>query len=430
KAVPRRAHAGFGPPADRPDPLALVDRQNATRLAEIVPVRWGRMAQSPFGWLRGSPVVMTADLAGTPTTDLTVQLCGDAHLLNFGLYGAPDRRQVFDVNDFDETLAGPFEWDVKRLAASAVVAARTAGFADDVAARAARAAVTSYRTHMAGYARERVLDVWYEVIDVDEAEATVRPERPATLERRADKARRQTSLSVLPKLAEITGEGPRLRDHPPLVQRLGDPAVIEVVTDLVERYRASVADELHPLVDRFTLLDLALKVVGVGSVGTRCFVALLDAAGDGADPLFLQVKEAQPSVLEAHLPASPYASSGERVVRGQRMVQATSDILLGWFDAFGHSYYVRQLRDMKASVDLTVIAPEPFVRYCALCGWVLARAHARTGDPVALTGYLGSGTVFDEAIAAFATDYAAVAEADHARLVTAVAAGDIEVVDA
>lgn len=317
---------------------------------------------------------------------------------------------------------------MKRLAASAVVAARTAGFDDDVAGRAARAAA-SYRTHMAGYARERVLDVWCEVVDVDEAEATVRPERPATLEPRADKARRQTSLSVLPKLAEITGEGPRLRDHPPLVQRLGDPAVIEVVTDLVERHRASVADELHRLVDRFTLLDPALKVVGVGSVGTGAS-SPCSTPRRRRRPLFLQVKEAQPSVLEAHLPASSYPSPGDRVVRGQRMVQATSDILLGWFDAFGHSYDVRQLRDMKASVDLTVIAPEPFVRYCGLCGWVLARAHARTGDPVALTGHLGSGTVCDEAIAAFATDYATVAEADHARQVAAVAAGDIEVVDA
>ena len=424
KRVPRRAQGGFVPRPDRPDPLDLVAEQNRSRLADIVPVRWGRMAQSPFGWLRGSPVVMTADLAGAPATSLTVQLCGDAHLLNFGLFAAPDRRQVFDLNDFDETLAGPFEWDVKRLAASAVVAAGTAGFPDDVAIRAANAVAASYRTRMAAYAETPALDVWYETIDVDEAVATVRPEHPETIEKRAARARTQTSLSVLPKLAERTPTGRRIRDHPPLVRRLFDPDAIGLVAGLVERYRASVADELRPLVDRFHLVDLALKVVGVGSVGTRCFVALLEAEGDD-DPLFLQVKEAQCSVLEPHLDPSPYRSSGERVVRGQRMMQAEGDILLGWFDVADRSYYVRQLRDEKASVDLEVIAPEPYVRYCGLCGWVLARAHARTGDAAAISGYLGSGTVFDEAIVSFATDYARVADADHARLVEAIAAGDI-----
>ena len=425
KRVPRRAHAGFVPRPDRPDPLALVAEQNRSRLPDIVPVRWGRMAQSPFGWLRGSPVVMTHDLAGLPATSLTVQLCGDAHLLNFGLFAAPDRRQVFDLNDFDETLSGPFEWDVKRLAASAVVAAANARFPDDVAARAAAAAAASYRTRMAVYADMPALDVWYETVDVDEAVAAVRPEHRETLQRRAERARGQTSLSVLPKLAEVTPAGPRLRDHPPLVRRLFDPDAIGLVAGLVERYRASMADEMRPLVDRFRLVDVALKVVGVGSVGTRCFVALMEGEGGDDDPLFLQVKEAQRSVLEPHLDPCPYPSSGERVVRGQRMMQAAGDILLGWFDLDGRSYYVRQLRDHKASVDLEVIAPEPFVRYCGLCGWVLARAHARTGDPAAISGYLGHGTVFDEAIVAFATGYAAVAEADHARLGAAIAAGDI-----
>ena len=425
KRVPRRELAGFVTPPDRPDPLALVEDQNRSRLPEIVPVRWGRMAQSPFGWLRGSPVVMTADLAGAPATSLTVQLCGDAHLLNFGLFAAPDRRQVFDVNDFDETLAGPFEWDVKRLATSAVVAAATAGFPDDVADRAAEAAAASYRARMGEYAETSALDLWYDRIDVDEAVAAVRPERPRTLQREAERARAQTSLSVLPKLAEVTPSGPRIRDHPPLVQRLFEPDAIGLVAGLVERYRGSVADELRPLIDRFRLVDLALKVVGVGSVGTRCFVALMEGEGDREDPLFLQVKEAQRSVLEPYLDPSPYPSSGERVVRGQRMLQAAGDILLGWFDLDDRSYYVRQLRDQKASVDLTVIAPEPFVRYCGLCGWVLARAHARTGDPAAISGYLGRGTAFDEAIVAFARDYATVAEADHARLVQAIAAGEI-----
>jgi uncharacterized protein (DUF2252 family) len=425
KRVPRRALGGFVPAADRPDPLDLVAVQNRWRLPTIVPMRWGRMAQSPFGWLRGSPVVMTADLAGTPTTSLTVQLCGDAHLLNFGLYAAPDRRQVFDLNDFDETLAGPFEWDVKRLAASAVVAAGTAGFDDDVARRAAGAVATSYRTRMADYAVMSVLDVWYETIDVDEAVAAVRPERRRTLEKPAERARAQTSLSVLPKLAEMSGTGRRIRDRPPLVQRLTDADHIRSISALVDRYRASLDDDLRPLVDRFELVDLALKVVGVGSVGTRCFVALLLADRSDDDPLFLQVKEAQPSVLERHLDPCPYPSSGERVVTGQRMMQAAGDILLGWFDALGRSYYVRQLRDEKASIDLRVIAPEPFVRYCGLCGWVLARAHARTGDPAAISGYLGRGTVFDDAIAAFAADYAAVAAADHAHLVAAIEAGEI-----
>jgi uncharacterized protein (DUF2252 family) len=425
KRVPRRAHAGFLPDAERPDPLDLVAEQNRSRLPAIVPMRWGRMEQSPFGWLRGSPVVMTADLAATPTTSLTVQLCGDAHLLNFGLYAAPDRRQVFDLNDFDETLAGPFEWDVKRLAASAVVAADTAGFPDDVARRAAAAVAAAYRARMAGYAVMPVLDVWYETIDVDEALATVRPERRRTLEKPAERARARTSLSVLPELADVTGTGRRIRDRPPLVQRLTDADHIRSVAALVDRYRASLDDDLRPLVDRFELVDLALKVVGVGSVGTRCFVALFYADRGDDDPLFLQVKEAQPSVLEPHLDPCPYPSSGERVVTGQRMMQAAGDILLGWFDALGRSYYVRQLRDMKASIDLRVIAPEPFVRYCGLCGWVLARAHARTGDPAVISGYLGRSTVFDDAIAAFALDYAAVARADHARLVAAIADGAI-----
>jgi uncharacterized protein (DUF2252 family) len=429
KRVPRRSHAGFTAPADRPDPLALVARQNETRLPAIVPVRWGRMAHSTFGWLRGSPVVMTHDLASTPTTSLTVQLCGDAHLLNFGLYGGSAHAQVFDINDFDETLPGPFEWDVKRLAASAAVAAETAGFPAEIGDRAVRAAVTSYRERMAAYAAASVLDVWYERIDTDDALAIIRPEHTGTLTRRAVRAQAQSSLSVLPKLTEVTGEGRRIRDRPPLVQHVDDPELERAVGRLVERYRASVPDSTRPLVDRFELVDVALKVVGVGSVGTRCFVALLYADGDENDPLFLQVKEAEASVLEHHLGPSAHRSSGERVVTGQRMMQATSDILLGWFDAGGRHYYVRQLRDAKASADLTSIAPEPFVRYCGLCGWVLARAHARTGDPVAISGYLGTGTAFDEAIADFAVAYAAVAARDHATLVAAVADGRIATVD-
>ncbi len=430
KRVPRRSHAGFGPPPDRPDPLALVEQQNGSRLPDIVPVRWGRMAHSVFGWLRGSPVVMTHDLASTPTTSLTVQLCGDAHLLNFGLYGGSAHAQVFDINDFDETLPGPFEWDVKRLVASAVVAAATAGFPSKTADRAARAAVRSYRERMAVYAASSVLDVWYERIDTDEVLATVRPERRRTLERAAARARGQSSLAVMPKLTDVTGTGRRIRDRPPLVHHIDDPRLERAVGGLVTRYRASVPDSMRPLVDRFELVDVALKVVGVGSVGTRCFVALMYADGDENDPLFLQVKEAEPSVLERHLGPSTHLSCGERVVTGQRMMQATSDILLGWFDVEGRHYYVRQLRDSKASADLTCIAPEPFVRYCGLCGWVLARAHARTGDPVAISGYLGRGTVFDEAIADFAVAYAAQAGRDHDELLAAVAGGRITTVDA
>lgn len=429
KRVPRRSHAGFVPPPDRPDPLTLIEHQNRSRLPGIVPVRWGRMTHSVFGWLRGSPVVMAHDLASTPTTSLTVQLCGDAHLLNFGLYGGSAHAQVFDINDFDETLPGPFEWDVKRLTASAIVAAETAGFPAEIGDRAVRAAVRTYRERMAAYAAASVIDVWYERIDVDDALAIIRPERSRTLERRAARARAQSSLSVLPKLTEVTGEGRRIRDRPPLVQHVDDPELERAAGRLVERYRASVPDSMRPLVDRFELVDVALKVVGVGSVGTRCLVALLYADGDDNDPLFLQVKEAEASVLERHLGPSAHPSSGERVVTGQRMMQATSDILLGWFDSGGRHYYVRQLRDAKASADLTCIAPDPFVRYCGLCGWVLARAHARTGDPVAISGYLGRGTVFDDAIADFARAYSAQAARDHAELVTAVADGRVEIVD-
>ena len=430
KRVPRRAHGSFSAGSGRADPLHLVDAQNRSRLPDIVPVRWGRMARSVFGWLRGSPVVMAHDLASTPTTSLTVQLCGDAHLLNFGLYGGSAHEQVFDINDFDETHPGPFEWDVKRLAASAVVAGGDAGFAPGVGVRAAQAAARAYRERMAGYATSSVRDVWYERIDVDEVLATIRPERRSTLERPATRARERTQVALLPKLTELVGESRRIRDHPPLVHHLDDPLAARAVHDLVDLYRGSVPHSVRPLVQRYEPVDVAMKVVGVGSVGTRCYVALLYGDGEENDPLFLQVKEAEASVLEEHVGPSPFGSGGERVVTGQRMMQATSDILLGWFGDGGHDYYVRQLRDEKASVDMTRIAPEPFVRYAGLCGWVLARAHARTGDPVAISAYLGRATVFDEAIADFAVAYAATATRDHAALVDAVAEGRIGAVDA
>jgi uncharacterized protein (DUF2252 family) len=407
-----------------------LDGQNRDRVADLVPVRWGRMLASPFAFLRGAAVVMAGDLATTPVSGITVQACGDAHVANFGVFASPERILLFDVNDFDETLPGPFEWDLKRLATSAVVVARGAGRDDAVGVDAARAAVRSYRHHMRRYAAMGVLDVWYSRVDAD---AAVRALGPALSE-----ARRDTSRAALPKLTELTDDGARrIVDHPPLVTH--DVGYDEAGTfrPLLRSYRQSLDDDRRVLLDRFTLVDVARKVVGVGSVGTRCYIALLTS--DVGEPLFLQVKEADASVLaepvgdtdDGPAPAVPGwqtprpGREGRRVVDGQKIMQAASDIFLGSAWWRGRDYYVRQLRDMKGTVDLAGLGARALVSYLELCGWTLARAHARSGPAACIAGYVGGGDVFDDAISRFAVAYADQTEHDHALLVDAVRSGRV-----
>jgi len=428
KAVSRSSHAAWVPAPDRADPVDLVVADNATRLPWLVPVRHGRMSASAFAFYRGTAGIMAADLARIRRIGLEAQLCGDAHLSNFGGYAAPDRRLVFDINDFDETLPGPWEWDVKRLAASFVLAARDRGFGDAVAGRLARSAVASYRTAMAGFAEARTLDVWYERIEIEQVLWDM---APPDLRKRSRKrlaaAHARDSLQAFAKLAEVVDGRARIRNDPPLVVRLDDlPAELvpldshQAVHAALTGYRDSLVADRQALYDRYEPVDLALKVVGVGSVGTRCWILLLQGR-DGDDPLFLQVKEAGRSVLEAHLPRSRYRHSGRRVVEGQRLMQAASDIFIGWTTGPGGvPYYVRQLRDGKISVDMTRLSLEGLELYADFCGRTLARAHARSGDAVAISAYLGSGDAFDRALEEFAGAYADQAEADHTRFLAAI----------
>lgn len=424
--APRSSHAEHVAHPDRPDPVELLAAQHATRLPDLVPVRVARMAESPFAFLRGSAVVMAADLARTPTSGLTVQACGDAHLANFGGFASPERREVFDLNDFDETLVGPWEWDVKRLAASAVVTARDLGMGGDLGRAAARSGVQSYRDAMRSAAALPVLDVWYRQVEIERdliPRLSGRSRRTAT--QALEKMRRRNSQQVLPRLTELTDAGPRIVENPPLVTHEGmSDEETGAAVGFVERYLATLPEERRVLLGRFRLLDVARKVVGVGSVGTRCFVVLL-MAPDG-EPLFLQIKEAPPSVLEQYCGAFD-GSGGMRVVIGQREIQTASDVFLGWAELPDHDFYVRQLRDMKVSVDLSRVRPEGLSTYSRICGAVLARAHARTGDPVAIAGYLGSGEVFVDAVTEWAEAYADQTVADHTRLLDAIAAGELPV---
>ncbi|MFI1703419.1 DUF2252 domain-containing protein [Streptomyces griseoruber] len=423
KRVPRSAHADWLPPVDRPDPVVVLERQGRDRLPELLPVRYGRMAASPFAFLRGAAAVMAADLAARPHTGLTVQLCGDAHLLNFGLYASPERALLFDLNDFDETFPGPFEWDVQRLAASVAVAARENGHAGPRARAATVAAVAAYRTAMLRLARLGELDVWYERIDADRLLPLLRSARHR---RRAEasltRARRRTSLQALGKLTERVDGRHRIIHDPPLLEPAGvsdSAALRKIFSD----YRSTLSEERRLLLDRYRFVDAARKVVGVGSVGLRCFIVLL-AGRDADDPLFLQIKEARASVLEAHLPSGPHPHPGHRVVAGQRLLQAASDIFLGWMTGpQGRAYYWRQLRDMKGSADVAGMTPADLTAYARLCGTALARAHARSGDRIALAGYLGTGDTFEHAIADFAEAYADRTTTDHASLRAAIAAG-------
>lgn len=425
KRVPRSSHGRWIPPSQRPDPLSVLERQSVDRVPELIPIRYGRMAVSPFAFLRGAAAVMAADLAPQRHTGLTVQLCGDAHLLNFGVFASPERTLLFDVNDFDETLPGPFEWDVKRLAASVAVAALQNGSNKAKAHQAALVVGEAYRTSMRRLAGLGELAVWYERIAADDLAPLVRRNRRATFENRLAQARRRTSLQALGKLTALDDQGTRrIVDDPPLLERATD---LDRVTlgKVFSDYRSSLSEERRLLLDRFHYVDAARKVVGVGSVGTRCFILLLEGRDDG-DPLMLQIKEAGRSVLEAYLPPSVYGHQGQRVVRGQRLTQAASDIFLGWMTGpEKRHFYWRQLRDMKGSAEVETMSPAMLRAYAGLCGRALARAHARSGDRIAIAAYLGSSDVFDRAVADFAIRYTDQNADDYAALGAAIASGTV-----
>jgi uncharacterized protein (DUF2252 family) len=453
------------PAVDRPDPVALLQEQDATREPDLVPVRYGRMLVSPFTFYRGAAKIMAADLAGTLTAGLPVQLCGDAHLSNFGAFASPERRLLFDLNDFDETLPGPFEYDVKRMAASFTVAGRNNGFAKADARAATRAAVAAYREAMAGFAQMGTMAIWYAQLDEDQvmtaihrlAAETLKPDKgkkakkttkaaklaektaEKTAERTAAKARTRDSLQALSKLGELVDGRYRIVSQPPIVVPTRDleatyglPAaqVEQLIRDQLRAYRATLQDDRRQLLERFQVIDTARKVVGVGSVGTRAFIVLLQGR-DQADPLFLQVKQATASVLEDHLPKSRYQQHGERVVQGQRMMQAASDIFLGWTRELqaNRYYYWRQLRDMKGSVEVEALGPVELNYYAGICGWTLARAHARSGDPVAMAEYLGEGDQFDRAVTDFAERYADQNERDYQAFAQAVRSGRLHALE-
>ena len=437
KEVPRSTHGGWSAAADRPDPVDLITSQNESRIQFLVPIRHWRMAQTPFTFYRGAAKVMASDLATTPATGLNAQLCGDAHLSNFGAYGSAARELVFDVNDFDETLPGPWEWDLKRLAASFAIAARNNNYKSRHEADLAARSVASYRSAMARFAGMHYLDVWYSHLRVEDIEAafadqlTKKQRKSGT--KWANKARSKNSVHALKKLAEETDDGYRIVSQPPLIVPLRDiptkqdpDDIKRHVTEQFEQYNDTVPDHLGVLLGRFGYRDLALKVVGVGSVGTNCDVVLLEGR-DGSEPFFLQIKEAMDSVLADHLPASRYEHQGERVVVGQRMMQAASDMFLGWTTgATGKFYYWRQFKDMKGSVEVDGAPLTQMQLYAQVCGWTLARAHARSGDSQAIAGYLGKGDVFDKAIADFAVAYADQNDADYKVFKTAIDSGKID----
>ncbi len=469
--APLASHAGWLPATDRPDPVALLEEQNLTREPDLVPVRHGRMMVSPFTFYRGAAKIMAADLPATPVAGLTAQLCGDAHLSNFGMFASPERRLLFDLNDFDETLPGPPEYDVKRMAASFVIAGRNNGFAKADSKAAALSSVRAYREAMAEFAQLSTMDVWYAHLDEDTlveaiqgAEAEVakegRKEKRAKAkkkerrdaseealakaaakraEKNREKARTRDSLQALSKLGELAGGRYRIVSQPPIVVPLRDLAATfglsageaeHVIHEQFRAYRATLQDDRRHLLERFEIVDAARKVVGVGSVGTRAFIVLLQGR-DEHDPLFLQIKEATASVLEAYLPSSRYRQHGERVVQGQRRMQAVSDIFLGWTKGLEENryFYWRQLRDMKGSTDVESMEPFTLNFYAQMCGWTLARAHARSGDPVAMAAYLGDSDEFDRSVMDFSVRYADQNEQDYEEFVKAIRAGRLKAIE-
>jgi uncharacterized protein (DUF2252 family) len=439
--VPRSSQGEWKPPKKRQDPVEVLAAQDADRVADLVPVRYGRMLVSPFTFYRGAAAIMAADLGSGPDSGLRVQLCGDAHLSNFGIFEAPDRSLVFDVNDFDETLPGPFEWDLKRLVASFEIAGRDREFGAGNRRRFVLAAARSYREAMREFAAMGELDVWYSRLGVDEIasqlQATVKKQERKRFEKSVKKARNKDSLRALDKLTESSNGTLRIASRPPVLvpvsELAGDLSTEEIDTTmeaLLERYRSTLPDDDRVLIDRYRLIDAGHKVVGVGSVGTRCWIALLLGRGR-SDPLFLQIKEAVASVLEPFAGASEYDHHGHRVVVGQRLMQAASDILLGWFDGEGpdgveRHFYVRQLWDGKGSAEVDLMSPAGMEEYARLCGWTLARAHARSGDRVAIASYVGNGNSFDRAMVEFAEAYAGQNEADYKAVLQAEEEGRVK----
>jgi uncharacterized protein (DUF2252 family) len=433
RMVPRTSHAAWAPPHDRPDPVALLRSQDATRVPELVPIRWGRMSASPFAFYRGAALLMAADLSATPNSGLTVQACGDAHLMNFGVFASPERTLLFDVNDFDETLPGPWEWDLKRLVASIVIAGRNAGFSAAQNRDAALATARSYREWMANYATLGDIDVYYskvaadDILKLSKAAAGV---KSAKVEQVLAKARTHDSLHAVTKLTETVDGIQRIVEAPPLVTHLrSDQEDLEAIAaKALADYRATLQEDHRWLIDRYKYVDMALKVVGVGSVGTLALIVLFLGRDDG-DPLFLQLKEAGPSVLEAYLGRSRYTNHAHRVVAGQRLMQAASDIFLGWIRGSGthhRDFYWRQLRDMKGSFAIDDPRPAGLELYGGVCAWTLARAHARSGDRIAISAYLGKSDRFDLAVADFAELYADQVERDFELVQKAIKDGRIE----
>ena len=428
--VPRSSHAEWAAPAHRRDPVEVLRDSDRGRLPELVPIRYGRMRQTPFAFFRGSAALMAQDLSKTPTTGIRVQACGDCHASNFGGFASPERRLLFDINDFDETLPAPWEWDVKRLAASIVLASRELGLGGGRCEDAVLSMAQSYREHMREYGHMRALEVWYSYMDaevfIEEAKTAAARQRWELVE---DEARDQTAEHIFPKIADVINGRTRIVDHPPLVYHPRESDVeLKHVIEKFHDYRETLPAERRVILDRYHILDVARKVVGVGSVGTRCAVALL-MAGEH-DPMLLQIKEALPSVLEPYAGKSEYKNHGERVVTGQRMLQSASDVFLGWTrDEEGRSYYFRQLRDMKMKIDLETMKKGDWLEYVQICGWTLARAHARTGDAALIGGYLGKNDAFDSALAKFAVSYANQADRDHAILVKAIRARQLKAQD-
>jgi uncharacterized protein (DUF2252 family) len=439
--VPRSSHADYQPAPNRPDPVSLLERQAQTRVEDLVPIRHGRMLVSPFTFYRGAALIMASDLSNTPDSGLRVQCCGDAHLSNFGAFASAERRLIFDINDFDETLPGPWEWDVKRLAASMLIAARNNDFRPKDQEKIVQATAESYRTAMAEFASQSNLEVWYSHIELEpilkEYKSQFTPLGYKRAKANIAKAHTRDSMSAFRKLAHVVDGRAQIIHQPPLIvpveqfSDLSRPDAVERLNTLMAHYRASLQHDRRALIDQFELQDFARKVVGVGSVGTRAFIVLMTDR-DGQHPLFLQAKEAEKSVLEEFVGASEFECSGERVVVGQRMIQASSDIFLGWLrvqqspvDQLQRDFYVRQLRDWKGSAEVERMFVPGMTLYGRLCGWTLARAHARTGDRVAIAAYLGQSNTFDKAIVEFSKAYAAQNQLDYKALSKAVKSGRV-----
>jgi uncharacterized protein (DUF2252 family) len=441
RRAPRSVQARWEPVPDRPDAVEILTEQDRTRIPELIAIRHGRMLASPFSFYRGAAAVMAADLAATPRSGLDAQLCGDAHLSNFGVFSAPDRRLVFDINDFDETFPGPIEWDVKRLAASFAVAGRELGFKRSERREPVTTAGREYREEMHRLAAERSIDVWYERLDVETIERyrdMITQKEAKNFDKAVAKAENKNSLRALTKLTRRQGDELRIVSDPPLIVPLAEFVRKDEVEEMsarmvsfLDRYRGTLQPDIRHLADRYRYVDAAHKVVGVGSVGTRCWIVLL-LGRDSDDPLFMQVKEAGPSVLAPFMRGGRYKQQGRRVVEGQRLMQAASDILLGWltveqgYDGGRRDFYVRQLWDGKGSAEIERMTPHTMALYAQLCGWTLARAHARSGDRIAIASYLGSGDKFDKAICDFAEAYADQNERDYETFAKAVDSGRLE----